>query len=56
MLRGLGHLSYRNRLRAGGTQTGEKAALVRPYCSFPVFRGSWKVERDSLSGGIVTTG
>lgn len=48
MLRGLGHLSYRNRLRAGGTQTGEKAALVRPYCSFPVFRGSCKKGGEGL--------
>jgi len=35
-IRGMEHLSYEERLRAGAVQPGEENAAARPYCSLPV--------------------
>jgi len=39
MIRGLEHLSYKERLRAGVVQPGEEKAAGRPYSSFSVLKG-----------------
>ncbi|KAK4821984.1 hypothetical protein QYF61_006232 [Mycteria americana] len=39
MSRGMEHLSYEERLRAGVVQPGEEKALGRPYCGLSVLKG-----------------
>ncbi|PKU34168.1 hypothetical protein llap_15528 [Limosa lapponica baueri] len=45
MIRGLEHLSYEDRLRAGVVQPGEEKAPGRPHSSLPISEGSLQESR-----------
>jgi len=48
MIRGLEHLSYEERLRAGAVQPGEEKVPGRPYSSLLVPEGAYKTAGEGL--------
>jgi len=45
------HLSYGDRLRAGGVQPGEEKATGRPHCGLPVLKGRLKGDKSTFYMG-----